>query len=292
MCGRTLFDRIERLRIERRRARAGRGAGLVASAQPKGVVNGAEVRRKTERLRTALALVAMVASVGPAAAAKIQKTVCGNGIAETGEACDGKDLRSKTCESVGFTAGTLACTSGCALDTGACTSVRYVDNGDGTVTDNVTKLQWEKKDAADGVVDYSNPHDVDNTYTWGNLAGCTYVGCPNGTAFSDFLGQLNYCVSDGTTTDVPGFAGHCDWRLPTIEELETLYEPTAPTCGGGPCIDPTLMPAPLLDLSATTSNFAPILGEFVLIYYPWTGKPHALGKSNPFGLVRAVRRAS
>ena len=43
---------------------------------------------------------------------------------------------------------------------------RFVDNGDGTVTDHLTGLQWEKKTSAVGSgEDYSDPHDVDNTYT-------------------------------------------------------------------------------------------------------------------------------
>ncbi len=41
---------------------------------------------------------------------------------------------------------------------------RFVDNGDGTICDHQTGLMWEKKDAADGVVDLNNPHDVDNLY--------------------------------------------------------------------------------------------------------------------------------
>src|SRR6059036_1572800 len=41
------------------------------------------------------------------------------------------------------------------------TTLRFVDNGDGTVTDNQTGLQWEKKDGADGVENYADPHDVD-----------------------------------------------------------------------------------------------------------------------------------
>ena len=44
---------------------------------------------------------------------------------------------------------------------------RYVDNGDGTITDRSTLLQWEKKNNEDMVADYANPHDVDNLYSWG-----------------------------------------------------------------------------------------------------------------------------
>jgi hypothetical protein len=50
--------------------------------------------------------------------------VCGNGILETGETCDGTDLGTLTCETIegDFTGGTLACTAGCALDTAGCTT--------------------------------------------------------------------------------------------------------------------------------------------------------------------------
>jgi hypothetical protein len=34
------------------------------------------------------------------------------------------------------------------------------------VKDNVTGLIWEVKQNSDGVANYANPHDADNTYTW------------------------------------------------------------------------------------------------------------------------------
>jgi len=43
--------------------------------------------------------------------------VCGNGIKESGEECDGTDLGGATCESLGFASGELSCTDQCTFDT-------------------------------------------------------------------------------------------------------------------------------------------------------------------------------
>jgi hypothetical protein len=47
--------------------------------------------------------------------------VCGNGVAEAGELCDGKDLKGMTCASMGANPiGMLSCNSRCMFDTFTC----------------------------------------------------------------------------------------------------------------------------------------------------------------------------
>ncbi len=69
----------------------------------------------------------------------------------------------------------------------------YVDNGDGTITDTATGLMWEKLSDDTGV------HDKDRSYTWAQ-------------AFAQKIATLN----------AEAFAGYTDWRLPNLNELQSL----------------------------------------------------------------------
>jgi hypothetical protein len=116
---------------------------------------------------------------------------------------------------------------------GTCAAARFVDNGDGTVTDNLTALQWEKKDNLEGLQNFPDPHDADNTYQW------SFTGTvADGSAFTTFL------ASDVTALNNNGscFAGDCDWRLPTRNELLAIALPPFPACLTSPCIDPIFGP--------------------------------------------------
>lgn len=73
------------------------------------------------------------------------------------------------------------------------------DNGDGTVTDNLTTLEWTKcsADDATGVDDTADCAGVHGKYSWGDAIG--------------LCGGLIY-------------AGHDDWRLPSFAELASIID--------------------------------------------------------------------
>ncbi len=144
-----------------------------------------------------------------------------------------------------------------------------MDNGDGTITDVNTGLVWEKQ-SFDGSV-----HDVDNTYTWDQ-------------AFSGHVATLN----------AMSFAGHTDWRVPNVRELQSIanYQNFNPavspafntSCTPGCTVTSCSCTQASNYWSSTTYALNPQNAWFV---YSPDGFMYAISKPSN-GYVRAVRGGS
>jgi Protein of unknown function (DUF1566) len=170
----------------------------------------------------------------------------------------------------------ISCTgTGQDGDIQAGATLSYTDNGDGTITDNNTKLVWEKQSVAEGSI-----HDMDNAYTWAD-------------AFAVHVAGLN----------AANFAGHNDWRLPNVKELLSIvdYQNRSPavapafhneSCiGGASALTASCTrgePYWSSTTSADTPNFAPTFAHFVNFL---NGFVSVLNKSDSHR-VRAVRGGS
>lgn len=111
---------------------------------------------------------------------------------------------------------------------------KYVDNGDGTVTDNVNNLMWQQAASAE-------------YYNWYGSAG-VYDATANPDSI-DACGPL-------------ALAGYSDWRLPTIDELKTLIKEDAT-----PKIDTAFFPRAADEAYMTYWSTTPLQSSTTCAWY-------------------------
>ncbi|MCL2449554.1 MAG: DUF1566 domain-containing protein [Polyangiaceae bacterium] len=111
------------------------------------------------------------------------------------------------------------------IEAGAPNPESCTDNGDGTITDNVTGLMWQQASAMAGLLS-GNPGDD-----------------PPGSGAP----MANAAVWSAATASCQSLmlAGHADWRLPTLIELVSIDR-----FGATPAFDPVSFPDPPSDASS------------------------------------------
>src|SRR5260370_38236301 len=103
---------------------------------------------------------------------------------------------------------------------------RFIDNGDGTISDTQTGLMWEEKTGNPGLPDHSNVHDVKNRYVWSDLGGA-----PSGSAFTKFLYGWSHGAFPDWGSGRGGVPGGCGTGGPLLWEIAGIcLETTGPCC--------------------------------------------------------------
>jgi hypothetical protein len=156
--------------------------------------------------------------------------VCGNGVKEAGEVCDGADLGGKECvDFSGFSGGTLACGQGCAsFDTSFCT---FASCGNGVAEGN------EECDGSD-----LNGHTCSSlgylggTLTCGSLCRFDLTGCEMAECGNSVREGVEVCDGQdlgGATCQTLGLGDGALGCMPDCSDFDTSRCSGQAACGDG-----------------------------------------------------------
>jgi hypothetical protein len=131
----------------------------------------------------------------------------------------------------------------------------FTNNGDGTITDNCTNLEWKRCVEPDATTTCTGTQSV---YSWANAV----VRCEG----------LSY-------------GGHTDWRLPNVNELLSIVNYSVST----PPINETYFPNPSLDDWWTSTTFAGNTTYAWAVYFGGGGSTAGMIKTTATQNVLCVR---
>jgi hypothetical protein len=139
--------------------------------------------------------------------------VCGDGVLEGDEACDGSELGGEDCQSQGFAGGTLGCHADCTFDHGQCTGgcgndlIEDAEQCDGVALGGETCATVSAHSQGDLACAPDCTFDVSGCHTCGD----GLLDGPEECDGAELDGET--CVSQGYTDGDLGCAGDCTFDV-------------------------------------------------------------------------------
>jgi hypothetical protein len=151
---------------------------------------------------------------------------CGNGVANSGEECDGDDLGDATCMSATGRGGNLRCSASCTLDVSGCT---LASCGNGVAEDD---------EVCDGV-DLGGKSCTSIGFAGGDLAcktdcvfdtsTCCTHSCP--------AAGMSECIGDTLRSCAMGASGCLAWQVVDCAATGDVCQSSAPNVAACTCVD-------------------------------------------------------